>query len=167
MRYLLASDLHYSLPQLDWNSSLAGEFDAVDLAGDHLDVVGRAEVNAQIALMTAYLARLAGTTTVIVASGNHDLTERRSDGEKAAAWLRGLDPRLHVDGATVAAGPDLVSVCAWWEGPVARAEVEGQLRAVAGQSRDGAWIWVYHSPPDRSPKRSSSTAGMRPKMSGR
>ncbi|CAN5536002.1 hypothetical protein BH23ACT3_BH23ACT3_18640 [soil metagenome] len=53
MRYLVASDLHYELPQLDWIASQADEFDAVVLAGDHLDVVGRAEINAQISLMIA------------------------------------------------------------------------------------------------------------------
>ena len=38
MRVLLTSDLHYTLPQLDWVASVAGDYDLVVLAGDHLDV---------------------------------------------------------------------------------------------------------------------------------
>ncbi len=151
MRYLVASDLHYGLQQLDWIAGEAADFDAVVLAGDHLDVGGRVDLNAQITLMVAYLAQLADRTTVIVNSGNHDLDSRRADGEKGAAWMAEIDPRVTVDGGTVLVDVDLVSSCAWWEGPVSRGEVEAQLEAAAAQPRDGAWIWVYHSPPDRSP----------------
>lgn len=151
MRYLVASDLHYGLQQLDWIAQHAEGFDAVVLAGDHLDVVGRAEINAQIALMIAYLGRLAERTTVFANSGNHDLTARRPDGEKHAVWLADVDPRVHVDGTDVEFGHDLVSVCAWWEGPITRAELEDQLVVAAARDRSGPWIWVYHSPPDASP----------------
>jgi Icc-related predicted phosphoesterase len=151
MRYLVSSDLHYELPQLDWIASQADEFDAVVLAGDHLDVVGRAEINAQISLMIAYLGRLAERTTVIANSGNHDLDSRRPDGEKSAAWMSEIDARVATDGATVSVGDDLVSVCAWWEGPETLRLVEQQLAVDAAQPREGAWIWAYHSPPDASP----------------
>lgn len=152
MRYLVASDLHYSLPQLEWIATQAGEFDAVVLAGDHLDLAGRAELNAQIALLRLLFARIADRTVVIANSGNHDLTARRSHGEKAAAWLDDLDPRVATDGASRWVGDDLVSVCAWWEGPVTRAEVEDQLtRDAAARPDAGLWIWAYHSPPDASP----------------
>lgn len=151
MRYLVASDLHYGLQQLDWIAQQAPEFDAVVLAGDHLDVVGRAEINAQIALMIAYLGRLADQVPVFANSGNHDLTARRPDGEKEAVWLAEVDERVHVDGATVVLGADLVSVCAWWEGPITRGELEQQLDEAAHRERTGPWIWVYHSPPDESP----------------
>lgn len=151
MRYLVASDLHYGLQQLDWIAQQAGEFDGVVLAGDHLDVVGRAEINAQIALMIAYLGRLADHAVVFANSGNHDLTARRPDGEKEAVWLADVDPRVHVDGATVELGDDLISVCAWWEGPATRAELDAQLADASQRTRTGPWIWVYHSPPDASP----------------
>jgi predicted MPP superfamily phosphohydrolase len=101
VRYLAASDLHYGLEQLDWIATQAASFDAVVLGGDHLDVVGGAELNVQIALMTAYLARLADRTTVVANSGNHDLTARRADGEKAAMWMQQLDPRVMTDGDTI------------------------------------------------------------------
>ena len=151
VRYLVASDLHYSLPQLDWIAGQAAEFDAVVLAGDHLDAAGHADLHAQIALTLAYLGRLADTTEVIANSGNHDLTSRRDDGEKAATWLGQADDRVRVDGACVRVGDDLVSVCAWWEGPITRAELEEQLVRDAASDRAGRWIWVYHSPPDVSP----------------
>lgn len=151
VRYLVASDLHYSLPQLDWIADQADEFDAVVLAGDHLDAAGHADLQAQIVLTSAYLGRLADSTTVIANSGNHDLTSRREDGEKAATWLERVDSRVVVDGAGVRVGDDLVSVCAWWEGPITRAELDDQLVSDAGRARPGRWIWVYHSPPDVSP----------------
>lgn len=151
MRYLLASDLHYTLPQLDWIAEQAPEFDAVILAGDHLDAGGRVDLNTQITLMAAYLEQLATTTTVLANSGNHDLTGRRADGEKAATWMAELDDRVITDGGDVRIGADLVSVCAWWEGPSSKSELERQLHAAAELDRDGAWIWVYHSPPDASP----------------
>jgi Icc-related predicted phosphoesterase len=151
VRYLVSSDLHYALPQLDWIGSRTAEYDAVVLAGDHLDVAGRVDLNAQITMMIAYLGRLAERTVVIANSGNHDLTSRRPDGEKAAVWLHEVDPRVVTDGRSVRVGDDLVSVCAWWEGPATRRELEEQLDAAAAERGSGVWIWVYHSPPDASP----------------
>jgi Icc-related predicted phosphoesterase len=152
VKYLVASDLHYGLAQLDWIAEQAPEFDAVVLAGDHLDLAGHADLDAQIALLLAYLARLSDTTLVIANSGNHDLTGRRDHGEKAAVWLDRLDPRVITDGGGVDVGNDHITVCAWWEGPVTRAELEHQLAADADRRpADGRWIWVYHSPPDASP----------------
>jgi Icc-related predicted phosphoesterase len=152
VRYLVASDLHYGLQQFDWIADEASSFDAVVLGGDHLDIVGRAELGAQIVLLSALFGRLADLTTLFANSGNHDLDARRDHGEKAATWLGRLDPRVATDGESRRLGTDLVSVCAWWEGPVTLADVERQLAADASQ-RDGsgAWIWVYHSPPSESP----------------
>lgn len=158
MRYLLASDLHYQLPQLDWIAEQAAEFDAVVLAGDHLDISGRVDLAAQVTMMTAFLARLSDETAVIVDSGNHDLTSRNDEGEKTAAWIHQLDDRIVTDGQSVRIGPDLVSSCLWWEGPVTRAAVEAQLaRDESQRPDDGLWIWVYHSPPDASPTSWSGT----------
>lgn len=151
MRYLVASDLHYALQQLDWITNQAGDFDAVVLAGDLLDAGGRADIQAQIALFVAYLRQLAGTVPVIANSGNHDLTARRSDGEKAATWMADIGPTVTTDGEHAVVGPDLVSACAWWEGDHTRGELEAQLERDAAKERDGLWIWAYHSPPDASP----------------
>jgi Icc-related predicted phosphoesterase len=151
MRYLVASDLHYALPQLDWIADHAADFDAVVLAGDHLDVAGHADISAQIALTVAFLSALADRTTVVVNSGNHDLTGRRPDGEKSAVWFSRVDERVTVDGGSVRVGDDLVTACAWWEGSASRDELEAQLTAAAAARPPGRWIWAYHSPPDRSP----------------
>jgi Icc-related predicted phosphoesterase len=151
VRYLVVSDLHYGLTQFDWVADNAADYDAVVFGGDHLDVVGRVDIGTQIAMVSAFFEELAGVTTVIVNSGNHDLTERLEHGEKAATWLGALDPRVHVDGATIAVGDDLMSVCAWWEGPVTKALLLEQLdRAAEQRPESGRWIWAYHSPPDRS-----------------
>lgn len=151
MKYLVASDLHYEFRQLDWIADQAGDFDAVILVGDHLDVGGRADLAAQIAFMRAYLERLAATTTVIANSGNHDLSQRRPDGEKTAGWLTDLGSDVHTDGSAVVVGTDLISVCGWWEGPATLAELETQLERDALRRENRRWIWAYHSPPDASP----------------
>ncbi len=151
MRYLVASDLHYALPQLDWIAEQAHDFDAVVLAGDHLDAGGHADLNAQIAMTVAYLDELGASTVVVANSGNHDLTNRRDDGEKAALWMQRVGEHVVTDGRHARVGDDLVSACAWWEGPATRAELEQQLARDAAIDRTGRWIWVYHSPPDESP----------------
>jgi Icc-related predicted phosphoesterase len=151
VRYLVTSDLHYALRQLDWISDQADEFDALVIAGDLLDAAGGADLNAQIALFIAYLRKLGERTTVIVNSGNHDLTARRPDGEKAALWMAEIGDSIVTDGAAVRVGDDLVSACTWWEGDATRGELEEQLRRDALTERPGAWIWAYHSPPDASP----------------
>jgi Icc-related predicted phosphoesterase len=155
VRFLVSSDLHYGLAQLDWIADQASDFDAVVLAGDHLDVLGHADVGAQIVMLSAFLNSLVDDTTIIANSGNHDLSGRREHGEKAAIWLDDLDARVISDGSCVQVGDDLVSVCAWWEGPVTQAELEAQLHLqadLAARRPEGAcWIWVYHSPPDESP----------------
>ena len=151
MRYLVTSDLHYALRQLDWIAGQADEFDAIVIAGDLLDAAGGADMNAQIALFIAYLRKLAGQTTVVVNSGNHDLSARRPDGEKAALWMDEIGEAVVTDGMAVRLGDDLVSACTWWEGDVTRGELEAQLHRDAAVERPGAWIWAYHSPPDASP----------------
>ena len=65
MRILVVSDLHYTLRQLDWVVSIAGEYDLVVLAGDHLDIASIVTPEAQIAVVLEYLARLAAKTTVV------------------------------------------------------------------------------------------------------
>jgi Icc-related predicted phosphoesterase len=152
VRYLIASDLHFGLQQFDWIAEQAPDFDAVILCGDHLDVAGHVDIRAQASLITAYLAKLADHTVVVVNSGNHDLIGRGDHGEKAALWLADLDPRVVRDGQRVEVGTDLVSACCWWEGPVTRGALEAQLAAdAARRPAAGSWIWAYHSPPDGSP----------------
>jgi Icc-related predicted phosphoesterase len=46
VRVLLVSDLHYTLKQFDWVHAVAGEYDVVVIAGDHLDVAGVADGDA-------------------------------------------------------------------------------------------------------------------------
>jgi Icc-related predicted phosphoesterase len=151
MQYLIASDLHYEFRQLDWITEQASDFDAVVLAGDHLDVGGRVDLAAQVLMMQAYLSQLADETTVIANSGNHDLSVRRPDGEKTAGWLAETDGRVHTDGSCTTVGSDLISVCGWWEGAATLAELEAQLDNDADRRTETPWIWVYHSPPDASP----------------
>lgn len=151
MRYLVSSDLHYALRQLDWIADQAADFDAVVLAGDLLDAGAGADLNAQIEVFIAYLRRLAERVPVVANSGNHDLTARRADGEKAATWMSEIGGGVVTDGMAVSIGGDLVSACAWWEGDATRGELEAQLERDAAAERTGLWVWAYHSPPDGSP----------------
>jgi Icc-related predicted phosphoesterase len=147
MRILLASDLHYALPQLDWIVSAASDYDVVVLAGDLVDIVSPVAVDAQIAALRASLGHLAARTRLLVCSGNHDLNARNSAGEKAADWLEVLrEVGAAVDGDTVDIDGTRFSVLGWWDGPVARAAAEAQLAAAAPDTPQ-PWVWVYHSPP--------------------
>ena len=152
MRLLLVSDLHYSLKQLDWVTSVAADYDLLVVAGDLLDIRSYVEPDAQIVVVLEYLARMAAKTTVVVCSGNHDLNSRNALGERAAVWLddaRALG--VHVDGSRVVIDDVMVTVCPWWDGPLTREQVDLVLSADAAEVDQRLWIWAYHAPPDGSP----------------
>jgi Icc-related predicted phosphoesterase len=152
MRILLVSDLHYTLKQLDWVASVAGEFDVVVVAGDLLDISSSVEPDAQIAVVLEYLSLLASKTTVVVCSGNHDLNARNQLGERSALWLESARPAgVFVDGMRFETEDVVVTVCPWWDGPLTREVVDRQLAEDAARPGDRQWIWVYHAPPDASP----------------
>jgi Icc-related predicted phosphoesterase len=151
LQILLVSDLHYTLQQLDWVVNAAPDFDLVVLAGDTLSIRSPLPLEAQSVVILEYLSILQTATQVALSSGNHDLTGADTTGEPAALWLdqvRSLG--LPTDGDSVQLGDALVTVCPWWDGPLGRARVAGQL-AWDGARRPGRWIWVYHWPPTGSP----------------
>ncbi len=152
MRFLLVSDLHYSLKQLDWVTAAAADYDLVVVAGDLLDINSYVDPDAQIVVSLEYLARMAARTTVIACSGNHDLNSRNGFGERAAVWLD--DARASgvlVDGARLETEEVVVTVCPWWDGPRTREQVDQALVADRALVGERMWIWAYHAPPDRSP----------------
>jgi hypothetical protein len=59
MRILLTSDLHYRLRHYDWLLAAASSFDAVVIAGDHIDGASPVPDRVQIAPLSASLAALA------------------------------------------------------------------------------------------------------------
>jgi Icc-related predicted phosphoesterase len=151
VRILSVSDLHYRLPHYDWLVDAARDVDVVALAGDLADVVNPVPVEVQSVVLTTYLERLAEHATVVVSSGNHDLDGPDAHGEQVAGWLRRVrHERVLTDGATVDLGDVRFTVCPWWDGPLARAEVDAQLSAAA-DDRPDTWVWVYHSPPAGTP----------------
>jgi len=147
MRLLLVSDLHYGLRQYDWLERVAGDFDAVIIAGDLLDLRSTVPIDAQAVAVSAQLARIAQKGTLVACSGNHDLNDRDAAGEKAAPWLqRARASGVLVDGDTVELGETLVTVCPWWDGPAGRGVLEERFVADAARERK-RWAWVYHAPP--------------------
>ena len=151
MRVLLTSDLHYKLRQYDWLLSAAPHFDAVVIAGDHIDAQSSLPGAVQIAALSATFAALAQKSRVLVCSGNHDLNAWNGQGEKVANWLGpARSDALAVDGDTVAVGDTLFTVCPWWDGPYSRVDVERMLERAASErtARGGRWVWVYHAPPE-------------------
>lgn len=158
MKFLLVSDLHYTLKQFDWIDRVAAQFDVVVIAGDHLDISSSVSLDAQIVVILNYLRRLHAKTTLLVSSGNHDLNARSAEGEKIARWMtrvRALG--VLADGAHVELDDVTITVCPWWDGPHSRAAVDAQLAADATR-RGGRWVWIYHAPPEESP---TSWAGTR------
>jgi Icc-related predicted phosphoesterase len=87
MRFLLVSDLHYALQQYDWIAAVAPEFDAVVIAGDHLDGHSSVDGGVQIVVLLKILQRMMGRTRLFVSSGNHDLDSRDGGGERVARWM--------------------------------------------------------------------------------
>lgn len=151
MRILVTADIHYSLKQFDWLYRVAGDFDLVILAGDHLDIASTVDERVQITVALKTLERLSKRTRVFASSGNHDLDRRNASHEKYAGWINRLRAiGIATDGDTVTMGDCVVSICPWWDGPVGKAQVSEQLERDAKLAKD-QWIWVYHAPPEGSP----------------
>lgn len=151
MKYLLVSDLHYTLKQFDWVHSVAADFDVVVIAGDHLDIAAIAETNVQTLVIAKYLKRLRAKTRLLVSSGNHDLTGVDDAGEKTANWLgRVREPGIWIDRDSLEINGTLFTICPWWDGPHSRDQLAAQLATDAERPKQ-TWTWVYHSPPDQSP----------------
>ena len=151
MRILLVSDLHYALRQFDWVVEAAPDFDVVVIAGDNLQVASPVPLEVQSVVVLDYLERLASSTTVVVSSGNHDLTGPDANAEQSALWLDGVrPPAISTDGDSLVTDDLLVTVCPFWDGPVGRTAVASQLAADAAR-RPERWLWVYHWPPVGSP----------------
>ena len=147
------SDLHYTLRQLDWVVSVAGEYELVIVAGDHLDIGSLVEPDAQIAVVLEYFSRLAAKTSVIACSGNHDLNadneHRRAVGAMARSGRRRRRRCRRHACAHRRGARDRVPVVGRSAPP--RDVVDRQLAADATLVGDRQWIWVYHAPPDSSP----------------
>lgn len=151
MRLLLVSDLHYSLPLFDWVADVAGNFDIVVMAGDHLDLASVVDGRAQAAVVRKYFARIRTKTKLLVCSGNHDLDSKNEAGERIARWLLGKrNDGILSDGESETIGDTLFTACPWWDGPVSKAKIGDQL-AAAAKERQNRWIWIYHAPPPKSP----------------
>ena len=151
MKCLLVSDLHYALQQYDWTLEMADGFDVVIIAGDHLDIAGHVDCRTQSVVMLKYFARLNARSRLIVSSGNHDLDARDEGGEKVVRWIhQARRAGTPTDGDAVMLDGTLISICPWWDGLVARAQIDAQLRRDAEREKT-RWIWVYHAPPESSP----------------
>jgi Icc-related predicted phosphoesterase len=151
VRILHVSDLHYSLPQLDWVVNVAPSFDLVVVAGDSLNIASAVALEAQSVVVLRYLSMLQAAGKVIVSSGNHDLTGPDGEGEQTALWLS--DARsagIPTDGDSLFLDGTSITICPWWDGPAGRDRVAAQL-AVDATRRHSRWIWIYHWPPLGSP----------------
>ena len=151
MRLLVVADLHYALPQFDWVLEVAGDFDVVVMAGDHLDLGSLVDGRAQSVVVRKYFSRLSAQTRLIICSGNHDLDSHNESGEKVARWLTGSqNGGVLSDGDSFVLDETLFTICPWWDGPLTRDGIGAQLAAAAAK-RTGQWIWIHHAPPDKSP----------------
>jgi Icc-related predicted phosphoesterase len=151
VRILLVSDLHYTLPQLDWVVRAAPRFDLVVMAGDQLDISSPVSLDTQSVVIHRYLALLQAAGRVAVSSGNHDLTGPDAQGEQCALWLaEARAAGVPTDGDTLSIGDTRLTICPWWDGPKGRDALESRL-AQEATDRPARWIWVYHWPPLGSP----------------
>ena len=155
MRVLTVGDLHYDLPQLDWLLGQASDFDLVVVIGDLLDISSTVPLESQVPVILRYLERLGERGATAVCSGNHDLTGKDADGERAASWLDVVDSIGVVASGSFTIGDTLFTICPWWDGPLGRARQERELivqaEARAASDDPRRWIWVYHWPPPDLP----------------
>ena len=115
MKCLLISDLHYVLKQFDWVSKVAGDFDVVVIAGDHIDISSTVGARVQIVVILKYLRRLREKTRLLVCSGNHDLDARNEAGEKFARWTEEIRKLgVPTDGESLKIDGTLFTICPWW-----------------------------------------------------
>lgn len=152
MQILVVSDLHYSLPQLDWLAKVGPRYDLVIIAGDLLDTSSIVGVGAQMVVVLKYLERLRAAVPVIVCSGNHDLDlETEEGGERISDWVqKARADGLWVDGDTVDMAGERFTVCPWWDGDGTRDAIDRQIAAAAPAAGAG-WKWIYHAPPAALP----------------
>jgi Icc-related predicted phosphoesterase len=151
MRILLVSDLHYALPQFDWVVNVCPSFDLVVVAGDSLDIKSAVALDAQSVVILRYFAMIRDATSLVVSSGNHDLTGPDSFGEQSALWLEeAREAGITTDGDSLEMEDTLVTACAWWDGPEGCTSVASQMAADALR-RPAHWLWAYHWPPSGSP----------------
>lgn len=150
MKCLVTADLHYSLKQWDWVLGVAGRFDLVVLAGDHLDIASVLDSETQAIVVLKYLQRISQRAPLLASSGNHDGSERSTSNESVAAWLK--EARAHnvfVDGDSFERDGWRFTLFPWWDGPESQAAVDLQMAHIASlPTRRSAW--VYHAPPDRT-----------------
>jgi Icc-related predicted phosphoesterase len=150
MRLLFIADLHYSLKQYDWLLAHADKYDVMVIGGDLLDMGSALDPDVQIAIVERYLELLRQKALLVVSSGNHDGDSRNAADESCAAWLQDLRADgLHVDGDGLDLGNTRITVCPWWDGEVARTDLETLLEREAAQVK-GRWVWIYHAPPEGS-----------------
>ena len=151
MRVLLVSDLHYALPHFDWVLEQSPDFDLVVLAGDQLDLSSSVPLESQIVVIRTYAARISQQTSVVMCSGNHDLTARNQHDEKNAPWIEAASQDgVACDWTTIDEGDLRITVCPWWDGPKTKNDVDALL-AKDAENRPRRWIWIYHYPPDGLP----------------
>lgn len=151
MRILAIADLHYALRQFDWVGEQLEDFDMLVLAGDLLDLASAVDLDVQEVVVEKYLRRFAAKRMLLSCSGNHDIHETLSDGERAAVWMEDLkSPTLIPDYESYERDGVLFSVCPWWDGPDTRGKTEQRLIEDAGRPKR-CWIWLHHNPPLGSP----------------
>ena len=111
---------------------MAGDFDLVIIAGDHLDLSSLVEGRAQTVVIRKYIELMREKTKVVVCSGNHDLDSRDLTGEKVAKWIVDLAQHdVPSDGASLVFEDTLFSICPWCDGPLSRGKIGEQLAADA------------------------------------
>ena len=150
MRLLVLADLHYALPQYDWVMEVAGRFDIVIIAGDHLDTSSLVDLGAQSVVVQKYIGRLREKARLLICSGNHDLDSKNEAAKRSPAGSSIRADRASARTAIrLAIGDTLFTICPWWDGRRARGDRPAARGRRAGAS--GALIWVHHVPPRTTP----------------
>ena len=152
MRCLLVSDLHYTLKQFDWLLSIALPlFNAVVIAGDHLDISSTVALDAQVVVGSSSTCGVLGSRRRHLhglARATMISTVRNPDNEKVAA--------LDVTRASYSASRPTETRVEIGRHAVHHLSVVGRPAGVLVPSARNwrampnsaavRWVWVYHGP---------------------
>lgn len=144
-RLLSVSDLHLSGRAFAWLVACAHDYDVIVIAGDTLN--GGYQGPATARPLLDLVEELSRRTTVVIASGNHDLDGTDHHGERAVTWAASAR-RLGAatDGDLLLTDDLAISVCPWWDGPHGTETLCAMLRDHADRVGSRRWMWVHHAP---------------------
>lgn len=149
MRLLLTADLRYRLSWFKWVETQAGQYDAITIAGDLLDVFNKESLPRQIKQATNWLRSLATKRKVILCSGNHDTIDIPTGTPPCPmpGWLAKLASIITVDGKTAVIRDKVIITSLSYIGTASQKQPVLEAAYQLREQKRLPWIVLHHHPP--------------------